>query len=195
MTSPVAAGAAAEGGFPAGARSRQPARAPDRTQTIAFGDPSYDRQLGSTAEGDIKQVGAARALLSVDREEYDPGATLYFACDDIDPVSGLFSRPMPARTYVLRFRRLGKPNPDGTSRVPNDLVVAGMPLASGAVGYELEQGKPYEVPLQLLRYVRNDAANVSPLEPGDRLEVSASVTDAPDRSGPSRCSSTSSPRP
>jgi hypothetical protein len=108
------------------------------TETIAFGDPSYDRQLGSSTEGDIKQVDAARVLLSVDRPEYDTGATLYFACGEIDPVSGLFSPnpSVPGRTYSVRFRRLGKPNPDGTSRAPDDLVVAGItPDAGDKAGY------------------------------------------------------------
>lgn len=151
------------------------------TQTIAFGDPSYDRQLGSSTEGDIKQIDAARVLLSVDRQEYDRGATLYFACGEIDPASGLFSPnpSVPGRTYWVRFRRLGKPNPDGTSRAPDDLVIAGIaPDAEDKVGYIVKQGTPYEVPLQLLRYVRSETINVSPLEPGDRLEISANLKDA-----------------
>jgi hypothetical protein len=156
-----------------------------RTRTIAFGDPSYDRQLGSTAEGDIKQVGGSRALLSVDREEYDPGATLYFACDTIDPVSGFFatsppdpSVPVlgPAPALTVRFRRFGRPDPDGTAPAPEKLFVAGGPPAGNAgAGYELPRYLPYELSLRLLRRVGTGVDSVSPLEPGDRLEVSAEL--------------------
>ena len=46
-------------------------------RTIAFGDPSYDRQLGSTTESDIKQYGDVRGLLAVDRQEPMPGSVLW----------------------------------------------------------------------------------------------------------------------
>jgi len=156
-----------------------------RTRTIAFGDPSYDRQLGSTAEGDIKQVGGSRALLSVDREEYDPGATLYFACDTIDPVSGLFATlppdpsvlvPTPDPVFTVRFRRFGRPDPDGTAHAPEKLFVAGGPPAGNTgAGYELPRYVPYELSLRLLRRVGAGVDGVAPLEPGDRLEVSAEL--------------------
>ncbi|MDF0495738.1 hypothetical protein [Bradyrhizobium yuanmingense] len=150
-----------------------------RTRTVAFGDPSYDRQLGSTAEGDIKDVGGSRALLSVDREEYDPGATLYFACDTIDPVSGLFATdpndPLPI--FKVRLRRFGQSGPDGTAPAPEKLFVAGGPKAGDSGdGYELPRRAPYELPLRLLRRVSAGVDSVSPLGPGDRLEISAELT-------------------
>jgi hypothetical protein len=147
-----------------------------RTRTIAFGDPSYDRQLGSTAEGDIKLVGDARALLSVDRKEYDPGATLYFACDTIDPVSGLFASNSPVPKFTVRFRRFGRPNPDGSARAPEKLFVTRGPQAGeSGDGYQLPRYVPYELSLRLLRRVGTGVDDVSPLEPGDRLEVSAEL--------------------
>jgi hypothetical protein len=149
-----------------------------RTETIAFGDPSYDRQLGSATEGDIKQIGSERVLLSVDRQEYDTGATLYFACGEIDLLTGLFSTASSVSKYSVRFRRLGEPKPDGTARAPDDLTVAGLPLKVGDTGYEVKPGKPYEISLQLLR--QSGADDVSPLEPGDRLEVSVDVGDKPE---------------
>lgn len=146
-----------------------------QTRTIAFGDPSYDRQLGSAAEGDIKQIGGVRALLAVDRQEYDPGATLYFACDTIDPASGLFASESPAPKIVVRFRRFGPPNPDGTARAPEKLVIAGRAPDKGDNGYELSRYQPYELALRLLRRLSTGVDDVSRLEPGDRLEVSADL--------------------
>lgn len=147
-------------------------------RTIAFGDPSYDRQLGSTTESDIKQYGDVRGLLAVDRQEYDTGATLYFACDTIDSATGLFTGRSAGEKFTVRFRRLGKPNPDGSTRAPEKLVVAGRNPdvnANGDNGYDLDRSKPHEVQLRLLRLLRSDTADVSPLEPGDRLEVSADM--------------------
>ncbi len=146
-----------------------------RTRTIAFGDPSYDRQLGSATEGDIKQVGDARALLSVDREEYDPGATLYFACDTIDPATGLFASNSSAPKFTVRFTRLAPPSLDGSPRAPERLVVAGQVSNSGDHGYELPRCVPYELPLRLLRRLGTGVDGVSPLEPRDRLEVRAEL--------------------
>lgn len=150
-----------------------------RARTIAFGDPSYDRQLGSTTEGHIKQIGSARALLSVDRQEYDPGAPLYFACGTIDQASGLFTPASSSLT--IRFRRLGRPNPDGSVRAPEKLAIAGRPPDvddNGDNGYSLEPGTPHEVSLRLLRHLGAGTTDVSPLEPGDRLEISADLTEA-----------------
>lgn len=146
-----------------------------RTRTIAFGDPSYDRQLGSATEGDIKQVGDARALLSVDREEYDPGATLYFACDTIDPATGLFASNSSAPKFTVRFIRLAQPSLDGSPLAPEKLVVAGQVPNSGDHGYELPRYVPYELPLRLLRRLGAGVDGVSPLEPGDRLEITADL--------------------
>ncbi len=154
-----------------------------RARTIAFGDPSYDRQLGSAAEGDIKQIGGARALLSVDRQECDPGATLYFACDTIDPLSGLFASGLPTPKFMVRFRRFGRPNPDGTARAPENLVVVGRVPDEGDNGYELPRYQPYELALPLLRRVGAGAEDVSPLQPGDRLEVRADLTEAGETKG------------
>lgn len=146
-----------------------------RMRTIAFGDPSYDRQLGSAAEEAVGQIGGARALLSADRKEYDPGATLYFACDTIDPVSGLFASDSSAPTFTARFRRFGRPYLDGTARAPERLVVAGRVPDKGDDGYELPRHRPYELALCLLRRIGTGVDDVSPLEPGDRLEVSVDL--------------------
>ncbi|WP_424632187.1 hypothetical protein [Bradyrhizobium sp. SYSU BS000235] len=150
-----------------------------RTRTIAFGDPSYDRQLGSTTEGEIEQIGDARGLLSVDRQEYDPGATLYFACDTIDPATGLFASDSSAPKFTVRFFRLAPSSLDGSPRVPELLVVAGQVPNSGDQGYELPRYVPYELPLRLLRRLGTGVDGDAPLEPGDRLEVSADLKVGP----------------
>jgi hypothetical protein len=144
-----------------------------RTCTIAFGDPSYDRQLGSTTEGDITQVDSARVLLSVDRRDYDTGATLYFACGALDAATGVFDKN-GTRKYTVRFRRIASPNPDGSLRPPDLLMVANSE-ESQAGKYELTDGTAYELPLSQLRYLDSPDSAPCPLAPGDRLEIRADV--------------------
>jgi hypothetical protein len=147
-----------------------------RMQTIAFGDPSYDRQLGSTTESAIGDIAAGRFMLAVDRQSYDTGSTLYFACGRMDPETGAFASG--TGTFDLKFQRFGPLNPDGTPRDPDDLLIADMsPVDSQNHYYQCNFDEPLEITLQQLRYASGKPGDVCPLVAGDRLGVTAVIKD------------------
>jgi hypothetical protein len=50
-----------------------------QTFTVAFGDPAYDRELGSPANNTQFAINDVPHILAVDRAEYDPSAKIYLA--------------------------------------------------------------------------------------------------------------------
>jgi hypothetical protein len=77
------------------------------TTTIAFGDPSYDRQLGSPAQMDIRLQGSTYAI-SADRRQYERTGAMYFAFGQIDS-DGLFAKGTKASVTISRFPATGEP--------------------------------------------------------------------------------------
>jgi hypothetical protein len=147
---------------------------PVRTMTIAFGDPSYDRQLASPTRFNAKEIAGSgnskRILLATDRKEYDLGSTLYLAFGVTDRESGLFAvydsdfKSRLRITYSRAGDRDHKP-------------VLSAPLAVEDVTtdqdkrYPLEQGRPYAIALSQL-YSPEEASASSVLLTGDRLTLS-----------------------
>ncbi|KPN91541.1 hypothetical protein [Pseudomonas nunensis] len=147
---------------------------PVRTTTIAFGDPSYDRQLASPTRFHAKEVAGSgnskRIVLATDRKEYDVGSTLYLAFGVTARESGLFAKDDSDFKPRLRitFSRAG-------DRDHKPVLSAPLAVEDVTPGpdkrYPLDQGKPYAIALSQL-YSPEEASTSSALLPGDRLTLS-----------------------
>ncbi|UVC07983.1 hypothetical protein IHQ71_22855 [Rhizobium sp. TH2] len=139
---------------------------PVLSQTIAFGDPSYDRQLASLAQQDLQRIDDKPHLLVCDRKEYNTWSVLYLAAGVLG-ADGSFDGAQ-AGSFSVRFSRLPVPGSDADQQ-PQPLVIAGQPSENSQ--YKIEWCSAYEVPLS--RLVANNATARSrpALLPGERLEI------------------------
>jgi len=134
--------------------------------TLGFGDPAYDRELGSPARSNALGIGDVPHVLAADRAEYDASATIYVAFwrrkreEDAKPEE-------PDGQWTLGLRVV--PLAGGPER---DLAIT----ATGATGirYKVVGCRPYAIALASLRETRENATlNERPanLLPGDRLKL------------------------
>lgn len=133
---------------------------PVKIGSAVFGDPAYDRQLGSATQSNSKVLPAGdRYLLSADRAEYDANSTVYFACIHLpssDP-------PQPAATLTVTIQRLPR-------REPGAPAPASEPLLWEA---KHQLGKAYAVPLNTMTSVSKTAVRWAA---GDVLTIVASLS-------------------
>jgi hypothetical protein len=140
---------------------------PIRVRTLAFGDPSYDRQLASKTKSSIVPDGEKAILMATDRMEYNPASTLYLAVGLIDKQTGHFEES--ADTYKLELLRVS-PLPDGkSSKTPLKYQPEG-----SVSTLSLKSGTPVEIALPALRVKQN--GTVPGLRPKDRLVITATLT-------------------
>lgn len=138
---------------------------PVRLHTIAFGDPSYDRQLGSPTASTVLELNQQRLLLAADRKQYDSGALLYLAGGLVERASGLFD-PADAATRLVRLTRL---RPSAKPELPAVATALGLADVSPTQGrYPLRAGVPVQIALAQLR-AQDDSGSVRALRAGDYL--------------------------
>ena len=141
------------------------------TSTIAFGDPSYDRQLASPTQAAPKELeNAQRILLAADRKRYDIASALYLAFGPTDRNSGLFMNEGGAYTPRLRitYSRAGS---DDINPIDGATLLLRGAVNDKDMRYKLTRGEPYAIALSQL-YRPEDAAGRAALAPGDRLTLS-----------------------
>lgn len=149
--------------------------------TLAFGDPSYDRQLASPTRNKVHDIEdkngvRQRIVLSADRKQYDTGSTLYFAFGRTDRESGLFAAPMDELAPVLRITRAraGAKLDDPPVTVP--LALRDAAPDAPPEHYRLEQGRAYAIPLSQL-HAPDERGDSLDLAPDDRLTLSVMYRD------------------
>jgi hypothetical protein len=149
---------------------------PVRTTTVAFADPSYDRQLASQAAGATENMDGSGEpfLLSADRRKYDPGSSIYFAGGRITQPDGTFDTG-DTSDYLLFIRRLPPRLANGDQPPPELLVCAGLEPDGEDGSYKMPPAKVFELAIRKL--VRPDLLGsdkaAGALSPGDRLELTA----------------------
>ena len=96
-----------------------------QTRTIAFGDQSYDAQLASPTARAQSDNGW---LIALDRREYEPTATVYFAFGLIDKTTGSFTSSGAPKNATVEI-----PGSNFRQKVLTDVIpnkVYAIPLAS-----------------------------------------------------------------
>lgn len=151
---------------------------PIESATLAFGDPSYDRELGSVAPSVVRTDTSGREiLLAADRAEYDRSETVRFSFGIVNP---RFRLPQPegepfespSKAWTVHVEHQPRPLPDGSASASRPLRLI-RALEAGAM--KAMDGQAYAIPLAALL----DAGTGRParLEPGDRLVLSAAPPD------------------
>lgn len=137
---------------------------PVSTVTVAFGDPAYDRQLGSKTLFSTPDYHAKQEfVLILDRDKYDLGSTVHLAGGLVDSTSRLFDK----QNGKLELQIYQIPAAD----VASDTPVEGKQLGDS---HAISDGKAYALKLSSLLDENDNAAR---LAPGDRLVFKLSAPD------------------
>ncbi|UGY02528.1 hypothetical protein [Bradyrhizobium quebecense] len=150
---------------------------PVETFTLAFGDPAYDRELGSPTTSYQYAIADVPHWLAVDRAEYDPSAKIYLAFwkrqkgPDKPPED-----PLPKNGWSLTLQIVPR---DGSPA--RQLQIAATNLLDPPPAkprYRVQGRQPYAIALSSLREPfdpKTPAADV-PVQfaAGDRLQVTVS---------------------
>lgn len=149
---------------------------PVRLHTIAFGDPSYDRQLGSPTASAVLEVKEERLLLAADRKQYDGAALLYLAGGRIERTSGLFDEGENPPSRMLRLTRLRPSGKPGLPVLATKLTLADVSPTQGR--YPIKGGQPVQIALAQLR-VAEESGSERALRPGDNLLLEMEYAEDP----------------
>ena len=146
---------------------------PVRTFTLAFGDPAYDRELGSPATSNQVGIGDVPHVLAVDRAEYDPAATIHLVIWKRQ--KGLNTKvEKPAGSWALIVQVVpGDGGPPRSLQIAATEAKPSDPKFPGS-RYVVEGCETYAIPLSALREPadpKNPSADVPQLQAGDRLQV------------------------
>ncbi|UVK55361.1 hypothetical protein DBIPINDM_001869 [Mesorhizobium sp. AR02] len=143
--------------------------------TLCFGDPAYDRELGSPTRTGQLAIADVPHVLAIDRAEYDTGATIHFAFWKQEKTPDPNPAP-PEGAWALSIKVV--PRDGGPERT---LGIAA--TNTSGIRYFVRGKRPYAIPIPGLREVRDQAlladtpANISP---GDRLRIVVSkIPDSP----------------
>ncbi|MGJ4912966.1 hypothetical protein [Bradyrhizobium oligotrophicum] len=150
---------------------------PVRTFTIAFGDPAYDRELGSPTSSNQYAIADVPHWLAVDRAEYDPSAKIYLAFwkrpKGIDKPP---EDPIPANGWSLTLQIV--PRDGSPARQLQIAATRPVDPSPAKPKYGIMARQPYAVALSSLREPfdpKTPAADV-PVQfvAGDRLQITVS---------------------
>lgn len=147
---------------------------PVLTTTVAFGDPAYDRQLGSkTLASAPDYQGQAEFVLILDRDKYDLGSTIHLAGGLVDSNQREFN-PCHGELKLAIFRI---PRSDAGPNASEDkFPLYAAEKRTGEEGvHMIEDGKAYAIHLPSVRDANGNAAR---LEAGDRLRFELSAPTA-----------------
>ncbi|WP_316189800.1 hypothetical protein [Bradyrhizobium sp. SZCCHNS1054] len=154
------------------------------TFTLAFGDPAYDRELGSPARNTLLAINDVPHVLAVDRAEYDPSAKIYLAfwMRKKDPADS--PAEPPAGTWSLRLQVVpGDGGPMRKLRIAATLASPGS--AADDPRYVVAGHSAYAIALSSLQELpdpKNPAAEKAvQFTAGDRLQIGVSNDAAPDQ--------------
>ncbi|MGY8632550.1 hypothetical protein RAD15_08645 [Bradyrhizobium sp. 14AA] len=134
--------------------------------TLAFGDPAYDRELGSPARTNVLAIDDVPHVLAVDRAEYDVGATIHLAFWKRERKT---DAPIDAPTGAWLLKIELVPREGGPAR-PLGITAT----ATNAIRYQVKGCRPYAVSIASLREVQDGTPlNDVParLSAGDRLRI------------------------
>lgn len=175
---------------------------PVDTMTLAFGDPAYDRELGSPTTNYPTAIDMLQHFLALDRADYDLGATIYFAFwrrpnnspsatpqpgQDPNPPEPPNPDPKDGSAWSLRLLLIPR---DGSK--PRPLRIAATQAMAQPQPkpptqyvddprYVVAGCQPYAIPLSALReaFDPNDpnAERTAGIGAGDRLQVTVARGD------------------
>lgn len=138
------------------------------TTTVVFGDPAYDRQLGSKTLASAPDYHDGREfVLMLDRDKYDLGSTIHLAGGYVNSASRVWEDIGVSLTLNIEWI----PRPDSGPDAEED----GRPVYAAQTGSDahmIDGGRAYAILLSSLRDVNNNAAR---LEAGDRLKFTLSA--------------------
>lgn len=149
--------------------------------TLCFGDPAYDRGLGSPTRTGQFAIADVPHVLAIDRAEYDTGATIHFAFWKREKTPNAEAEA-PKGAWALSIRVV--PRDGGPERL------LGMTATNtNGIRYFVHGAKPYAIPIPALREVRDQeplSDTPAKLSAGDRLRIVVTrVTDNGNMSPPS----------
>jgi hypothetical protein len=133
-----------------------------RTTTIAFGDPSYDRQLASPAQLATRFNPQGNYVLSLDRRQYERNGSVFFAFGKIAE-NGTFATDSPGGTISFQRVRV-----EVASAEPQDLTL------EQSTSVQVAAAQPYSFSLTTVRFNGQPVAWAS----GDQLLVTVKITEA-----------------
>lgn len=147
--------------------------------TLAFGDPAYDRALGSATKSEIARADGKSFLLALDRAEYDRDATIFLA------VGALLTPPdasprfgdEPPGEWHLSVELLPAPRPGIAMPKPQFLALAGVAVRNDPKGSPVQRipaGQAVALPLAALVAIDETGTRPADIRPGDRIAFSAS---------------------
>jgi len=142
--------------------------------TIAFGDPAYDRELGSPARSKALGIDDVPHLLAADRAEYDTAATIHFAFWSRERTQNANPKAPDNRQWMLGVQVV--PAAGGLAR---DLAIAA--TTAPGIRYKVLGLTAYAIAIASLRETFDGAAvNDQPAQllPGDRLKLTVTGTGA-----------------
>ncbi|WP_246297595.1 hypothetical protein [Tardiphaga robiniae] len=145
-----------------------------KTFTLVFGDPAYDRELGSPTGSAQAGIGDVPHVLAVDRAEYDPAATIHLAFWKRQKGVGT-QIEKPAGSWVLIVQV--EPTDGGPSRSLQIAATKAQPANPKFPGsrYVVDGCETYAIPLPALREPagpKNPSADVpAQLRAGDRVRI------------------------
>jgi hypothetical protein len=144
------------------------------THSLAFADPSYDRELSGPGPADPQRDNSGLLWkVALDRFEYGTDTPVYFAFGPIDPKTGLFTdTPKPAHALLL-VQRQQATKENKTAPPAQDLLIAGVKPSSGH-SYDIKTKAFYALTLDRLRDVKTDQQVT--FGDGDQIVVSVTFT-------------------
>lgn len=140
---------------------------PLKTTTVAFGDPSYDRQLGSPAQIGTQIREDGHFQLALDRSQYNSDATVHFAFGVVAPDDNgnMRFKKDPVKAFLI-FKRQPAGTGDIVTNEEQILSIDGVPESKS---YVIQRGIPYAITLRSLRF-----NGPIPWRSGDQLIVQVS---------------------
>lgn len=152
---------------------------PVSTFTLAFGDPAYDRELGSPAKNNRTNFDGAAHTFALDRAEYDLGGTIYFALWRTGPASEL----LPETAVVPTNWRLEVqivPHDGGAPRFLSIAAIKNDRPTNPSYELKADAGPAaFALPLSSLRESSNaDAGRPARIVAGDRLQLTIFIDHA-----------------
>lgn len=139
--------------------------------TLAFGDPAYDRELGSPARSNALGIKDVPHVLAADRAEYDTASSIHFAFWKRERKPDAVPEAPNDRQWTLGVRVVPAA---GTER---DLAIAA--TTAPGIRYKILGLAAYSIAIASLRETSNGAPlydQPAQLFPGDRLKLTVTGT-------------------
>lgn len=164
---------------------RGPRNIPTATETLSFGDPSYDRALASPTLTAPLNIGATtRMMVALDRQQANPDTQMHIAFDELDAQTGGF-KPGDGTAFHklhLTFTRIPfRADDKGDSPPKQDLLLANPTGRPSDLADFITRGNAAILNLADLfvpQYQNNELQQPSgglPLQPGDILRISCKL--------------------